>query len=48
MRTEEGDISAIASHGKEYVVFTASEELAQDAAFSANFQELIDIGEGCV
>ena len=48
MRTGGNARFVIAGQETEFGVFTASEELAQDAAFSANFREPIDIGEGCV
>ena len=48
MRTGEDARSAAAGPEIESGVFTASEELAQDAAFSVNFREPIDIGGGCV
>ena len=47
MRTGENARFVIAGQEIEFGVFTASEELAQDAAFSANFREPTDIAEGC-
>ena len=47
MRTGENARFVVAGQEIEFGVFTASEELAQDAAFSANFREPIDMGEGC-
>ena len=46
-RTGEGARSATDHHVTESGAFTADEELAPDAAFSASFREPIDIGEGC-
>ena len=45
MRTGEGARSAAVSHEIEFGAFTASEELAQDAACSANSRELIGVAE---
>ena len=47
MRTGEDARFAVAGQEVEFGVFTASEELAQDVVFSANFRELTDIAEGC-
>ena len=47
MRTGRNARFAVAGQEREFGAFTANEELAPDAAFSASFRELIDIGEGC-
>ena len=47
MRTGEDARFAVAGQEVEFGVFTASEELAQGAAFSANFREPTDIAGGC-
>ena len=48
MRTGEDARSAATSPEGESGVSTASEELAQGAAYSVNFREPVDIGGGCV
>ena len=47
MRTGEDARSVVVGQERESGAFTANEELAPDAAFSASFREPIDIGEGC-
>ena len=46
-RTGEDARFVVVGQEIEFGAFTVSEELAQDAAFSASFREPIDIGEGC-
>ena len=48
MRTGGNVRFVVVGQEREFGAFTANEELAPDAAFSASFREPIDIGEGCV